>query len=85
MLIPMEAANSAVLKVLEQEVLHPQVTDTVVRKALDMFKASQKEKKNNLRRVPFSPARSGYEFRGIASVGKLLIGHAKELVSPIGT
>jgi hypothetical protein len=35
-------------------------------------------------RVPFSPARSGYEFKGIASVGKLLIGHAKGLVSPIG-
>ena len=38
----------------------------------------------NSERVPFSPAGSGYEFKGIASAGKLLIGHAKGLVSPIG-
>ena len=182
MLIPMEAANEAVLKVFEQDVLHPQVTDTVVRKALDKFRASQKEKKRNLQqyyerivqvdteisrlvaaisaggdipalvealkqstnrratlsrdmaelnraqdldendydeleaelrahfrrswetllsrqvtqsrqilaklfngeRVPFLPTRSGYEFKGIASAGKLLIGRAKGLVSPTG-
>ena len=182
MVIPMETANEAVLKVLEQDVLHPQVTDTVVRKALDKFKTSQKEKKRNLQqyyerieqvdteinrlvtaisaggdipslvealkestkhratlskdladlnraqdldendydaleaelrahfrrswetllsrqitqarqiltklfngeRVPFTPTRSGYEFKGIASPGKLLIGHAKGLVSPTG-
>ena len=39
MLIPMEAANAAVLQVFEQEVLHPDVTKTVVRKALDKFRA----------------------------------------------
>jgi hypothetical protein len=38
----------------------------------------------NGERVPFSPAGSGYEFKGIASAGKLLIGHAKGLVSPTG-
>jgi hypothetical protein len=44
MLIPMEAANSAVLAVFEQEVLHPAVTDTVIKKAVAKFKASQREK-----------------------------------------
>lgn len=39
----------------------------------------------NGERIPFSPAGSGYEFKGIASVGKLLIGHAKGLVSSTGT
>jgi hypothetical protein len=39
----------------------------------------------NGERVPsFIPTRSGYEFKGIASAGKLLIGHAKGLVSPTG-
>ena len=38
----------------------------------------------NGERVPFSPAGSGYEFKGIASAGKLLIEHAKGLVSPTG-
>ena len=38
----------------------------------------------NDERVPFLPTRSGYEFKGIASAGKLLIGHAKGLVSPTG-
>ena len=33
MLIPMEAANSAVLAVFEQEVLHPNVTDVVVQES----------------------------------------------------
>jgi site-specific DNA recombinase len=182
MLIPMEAANSAVLAVFEQEVLHPAVTDTVIKKAVAKFKASQQEKTMNIdrycerisqldleikrlvsavsaggdipalvvalkentdrraslsdelaelnkvqgldqtdyeeleaelrahfrqswealmtrqvaqarqilaklfngERVPFSPAGSGYEFKGIASAGKLLIGHAKGLVSPTG-
>ena len=39
----MEAANEAVVKTLERDVLHPDVTDTVVRKALDRFRASQQE------------------------------------------
>jgi hypothetical protein len=30
----MEVANEAVLKVLEENVVHPDVTDTVVRKAV---------------------------------------------------
>lgn len=49
-LAPMEAANEAILGVFEREVLHPDVTDTVVRKALDKFRASQKEKKQNRER-----------------------------------
>ena len=43
MLIPMEAANKAVMQVFEQEVLHPDVTKTVVRKALDKFRAVERE------------------------------------------
>lgn len=182
MLIPMKAANETVLTVIEQDVLNPQVTDTVVKKALDKFRASQKDKKKNVEqryerlqrleielqrllaaisaggdiptlveamkecterkialsrdlvdlnrtqaldetdydeleielrshfrrswealmsrqvtqtrlilaklfngeRVPFTPTRSGYEFSGIAAAGKLLIGHAKSVVSPTG-
>ena len=183
MLIPMEAANSAVLAVVEQEVLHPNVTDVVVKKAIGKFRASQQDKQRKIQqyderlklletevgrlvdaisaggdipplvealkasterqaavshdraelsreqnlltegdyseleaeirthfrqswvalmtrqvaqarqiltklfngeRVPFSPAGSGYEFKGMASVGKLLIGRAKVLVSPTG-
>jgi hypothetical protein len=38
----------------------------------------------NGERVPFSPAGSGYEFTGTASIGRLLVGHAKGLVSPTG-
>ena len=49
-LAPMEAANEAILGVFEREVLHPEVTDTVVRKALDKFRASQLEKKHNRER-----------------------------------
>ena len=47
LLVPMEAANEAVLKVLEENVLHPDVTDTVVKKAVNKFRASQIEKKKN--------------------------------------
>ena len=43
MLIPMEAANAAVLQVLEHQVLHPDVTKIVVRKALDKFRAVERE------------------------------------------
>jgi len=43
----MKAANEAVLKVLEENVLHPDVTDTVVRKAVAKFRASQEQKKKN--------------------------------------
>lgn len=46
----MEAANEAILGVFESQVLHPEVADTVVRKALDKFRASQKEKKHNRER-----------------------------------
>jgi site-specific DNA recombinase len=183
MLIPMEAANSAVLAVFEQEVLHPDVTDVVVKKAIAKFRASQQDKQRNIQqyderlklletevgrlvdaisaggnipalvealkvatqrqaavshdraelsreqnllteadydeleaelrahfrqswealmnrqvvqarqilaklfngeRVPFSPAGSGYEFKGTASIGRLLVGRAKALVSPTG-
>src|SRR5262249_5887936 len=50
LLVPMEKANEAVLKVIDKEVLHPDVTDTVVRKAIEKFKASQLEKKQNRQR-----------------------------------
>jgi len=43
LLVPMEAASDAVLKVLEQNVLHSDVTDTVVRKAVAKFRESQQE------------------------------------------
>jgi hypothetical protein len=43
----MGPANEAVLKVLEENVLHPDVTETVVQKATDKFRASQQQKKNN--------------------------------------
>ena len=46
----MEAANEAVLGVFEREVLHPDVTDTVVRKALDKFRAAQQDKKHDRQR-----------------------------------
>jgi DNA invertase Pin-like site-specific DNA recombinase len=47
LLVPMEAANEAVLKVLDENVLHPDVTDTVVRKTVAKFRASQQHKKKN--------------------------------------
>ena len=43
MLIPMEDANDAVVKVLANEVLDPRVTDVVVRKALEKFRASEQD------------------------------------------
>lgn len=43
MLIPMEDANDAVVKTLAQNVLHPDVTDTVVKKAVAKFRASEQE------------------------------------------
>ncbi len=49
-LVPMAAANEAILGVFEREVLHPEVTEAVVRKALDKFRASQKDKKHNRER-----------------------------------
>lgn len=39
----MSRANDEVLAVLEQNVLHPDVTKTVVRKALDKFRAAEHE------------------------------------------
>ncbi len=39
LLTPMDRANEEVLAVLERDVLHPDVTKTVVRKALDKFRA----------------------------------------------
>ena len=42
----------------------------------------------NETRLPFPPAsdeaESRYEFKGMASIGRLLVGHAKALVSPTG-
>lgn len=43
LLTPMDRANDEVLTVLERDVLHPDVTKTVVRKALDKFRASECE------------------------------------------
>ena len=43
LLTPMDRANEAVLAVLERDVLHPDVTKTVIRKALDKFRASERE------------------------------------------
>ncbi|MEP6890931.1 MAG: recombinase family protein [Nitrospirota bacterium] len=43
MLIPMEDANDAVVKVLANEVLDPRVTDVVVQKALEKFRASERD------------------------------------------
>ena len=46
LLTPMDRANDAVLAVLERDVLHPDVTKTVVRKALAKFRASEQEWKD---------------------------------------
>jgi site-specific DNA recombinase len=43
LLTPMNRANEEVLAVLERDVLHPDVTKTVVRKALDKFRASERD------------------------------------------
>jgi site-specific DNA recombinase len=43
LLTPMDRANEEVLAVLERDVLHPDVTKTVVRKALDKFRASERD------------------------------------------
>ena len=43
LLTPMERANEEVLAVLERDVLHPDVTKAVVRKALDKFRAAEQE------------------------------------------
>ncbi|MDE3218774.1 MAG: recombinase family protein [Nitrospirota bacterium] len=43
LLTPMDRANEEVLSVLEHDVLHPNVTKTVVRKAVDKFRASERE------------------------------------------
>ena len=42
-----EAANEAVLEVLEENVRHPDVTDTVVQKVVEKLRASQEQKKHN--------------------------------------
>jgi predicted nucleic acid-binding Zn-ribbon protein len=39
----MDRANDEVLGVLERDVLHPDVTKTVVRKALDKIRAAERE------------------------------------------
>jgi site-specific DNA recombinase len=185
LLTPMDRANEEVLAVLERDVLYPDVTKAVVRKALEKFKASEHEWKErrqtllkqisavdaeskrlvlavsaggdipalvealkasherkdvllselatvntyqhseadydelekelqahfesswktiltrqvgqtrqilrklfNGDRLPFTPAKDGagsrYEFKGTASIGRLVTGHAKALVSPTG-
>ena len=43
LLTPMDRANEEVLAVLERDVLHPDVTKTVVRKALDKYRASERD------------------------------------------
>ena len=43
LLVPMDRANEEVLGVLDRQVLHPDVTKTVVRKALDKFRAAERE------------------------------------------
>lgn len=43
LLMPMDRANEAILSVLERDVLHPDVTKVVVRKALDKFRAAEHE------------------------------------------
>jgi len=43
LLTPMDRANKEFLAVLERDVLHPDVTKTVVRKALDKFRASERD------------------------------------------
>ena len=43
LLTPMDRANDEVLGLLERDVLHPDVTKTVVRKALDKFRAAERE------------------------------------------
>ena len=53
LLIPMERTNEAVLRVLERDVLHPDVISKVVDKALDKFKACEiewKERRHSLYR-----------------------------------
>jgi len=67
LLVPMEAANEAVLKVLEQDVLHPDVTDTVVRKAVAKFRASQQEKKKNRQQYYERIAQVDAELRRLVS------------------
>jgi len=42
LLTPMETANEEVLSALDRYVLHPDVTTTVVRKALDKFRAAER-------------------------------------------
>ncbi len=43
LLTPMDRANEEVLRVLEHDVLHPNVIATVVRKAVDKFRTSERE------------------------------------------
>ncbi|HPV82292.1 MAG TPA: recombinase family protein [Nitrospira sp.] len=74
-LAPMDAANEAVLGVFGKEVLHPDVTDTVVRKALDKFRASQKEKRHNRERyhqqISAVDAESGRLVAAVAAGGDI--------------
>lgn len=74
-LAPMEAANEAVLGVFEREVLHPDVTDTVVRKALDKFRAAQRDKKQDRQRyhrlIAAVDAESGRLVTAIAAGGDI--------------
>ena len=67
LLVPMEAANEAVLKVLGQDVLHPDVTDTVVRKAVAKFRASQQQKKKNRQQYYERIAQVDAELRRLVS------------------
>jgi DNA invertase Pin-like site-specific DNA recombinase len=43
LLVPMDRANEEILSALDRQVLHPDVTKTVVRKALDKFRAAEQE------------------------------------------
>jgi site-specific DNA recombinase len=67
MLVPMEAANKAVLEVLEQDVLNPDVTDAVAKKAVAKFKASQEQKKKNRQQYYERIAQVDTEIRRLVS------------------
>ena len=67
LLVPMEAANEAVLNVLQENVLHPNVTDTVVRKAVEKFRASQQQKKKNRQQYYEGIAQVDAELRRLVS------------------
>ena len=67
LLTPMDLANGEVLAVIERDVLNPEVTKTVVRKALDKFRASENERAGRRQALHKQISEIGIELKRLVS------------------